>query len=612
MSLIVPDAYDKLFCRCQGSGTSFVDDSTDNPKAITANGNATQLPIKFNKSAGFFNGTTDYVVIPNHADLVIGTADFNIEFFIFFNSASSYPMIYSKGYTGAGGMLFEVSSGKMDFYYASTKRITESTTISPNTWYHYRVRRTGGVVTMYRDGASVGTYSGTDDYSDTSDVVLGYADSYYFSGWMKELRIIKGSSTAVTVPTSEYTTATEANTVLLMHFDTPATSPLGPAIAFDGTGDYLTLADHADWDFGTGDFYVEFSFNPSAVASIQYFIDRNDGTDFRCRWNDATTKFSFVVGASNYESTAFPLVANRWYKIKYQRVSGTMTFYVDDAPWGTAAVSDNIAGSAGIYIGSTSGGTMFNGYMREIVINKAGTQVLYIKGNEDNGVTAFIDTAGKTVTTNGDTKIKYTEDYRSCIFTDETGKFPYPVGSAKVDFFAIGSGVGYFDGAGDYLSLADSADWDLGTGDFDLEAYVRPNALGAGEYIISADSGPDFGIHVTNAQIVVYLEGGAAITYAGTILVSTWSHLSVTRSGTALKLFLNGTIVGSATDSTDIQTSNGIKIGSNSAGSGNFINGLLDNIRISKGVARYTTTFNPPDDYAAAPSYNRGQFFALL
>jgi hypothetical protein len=65
---VPPDNYDVLLLKCDGTNNQFVDSSTANPKSVTANGNATQLPIKFNRTAGFFNGTTDYVVVPDSPD----------------------------------------------------------------------------------------------------------------------------------------------------------------------------------------------------------------------------------------------------------------------------------------------------------------------------------------------------------------------------------------------------------------------------------------------------------------------------------------------------------------------------------------------------------------
>jgi hypothetical protein len=62
-----------------------------------------------------------------------------------------------------------------------------------------------------------------------------------------------------------------------------------------------------------------------------------------------------------------------------------------------------------------------------------------------------------------------------------------------------------------------------------------------------------------------------------------------------VKIYLNGT-VGATTDTHNaaLDYSEPLYIGS-AYGGGSVLNGLLDNIRISKGAARYTDTFNPPE-----------------
>jgi hypothetical protein len=218
---------------------------------------------------------------------------------------------------------------------------------------------------------------------------------------------------------------------------------------------------------------------------------------------------------------------------------------------------------------------------------------LYIKGDENNGVTTFVDseTTPKTVTTVGDTKIKYTEDYRSCIFKDETGKFPYPVGSAKVDFFAIGSGVGYFDGTNDYLSVPDSADWEFGTGPYTVEFYVRWSVVGTTVLLNWADIWK-----YRYAAGHLYWENGGGVwnDAVWTPVANTWYHVSSARGATNVITFINGVVMDTDANSTDLTGTAELRFGVDASGDNDF-NGLADNIRISKGVARYTATFNPPE-----------------
>ena len=92
---------------------------------------------------------------------------------------------------------------------------------------------------------------------------------------------------------------------------------------------------------------------------------------------------------------------------------------------------------------------------------------------------------------------------------------------------------------------------------------------------------------------------GTSMNFGNTFSPSngTWYHLAITRSGTSVKFFVDGTQVGStATNSTNINSgSASIAIGG-STGAGDSVdhNGNFAAVRITKGVARYTASFTPP------------------
>lgn len=591
---ITVDTADVLVLGMNELGSSFVDSSTANKKTVTPNGNVTQLNMPSgisSSTAGFFNGTTDYVVVPDSADWDFGTGDYDVEFYVNFNANQScYLIDRNNGGVHAFQIRYSDSSGIL-ITEADTNVITYAWTPTLRTWYKIKVSRDSSpsqVTTLYIDDVSKDTYTGAaKNVSDSSDLAIG--GTTYFSGWMKNLKIDKAGST-----------------VLEMKFDTLASSPLCPALYFDGSSS-LTVADSADWDFGTDDFYIEFYACPSSVSGINYFLDRDDGNEWRVYWNNSDSKFYIDALGNSYASSAFALTANHWVKVKVARVSGTVTFYVDDAPMGTASVSDDITGTDELHIGNTHGAAgPYTGYLREIIIDKNGTQVLYIKGNENNGETSFTDTTGKTVVNpSSATVIKYTEDYRSCIFTDEQGKLPYPKGSAKVDFFCIGEGVGYFDGTNSSLTVpTDGGDFGFGTSDFTEEFFIRWNSI-ANSCLIDGGYGSNKGVSTfldSGTSIGVYSNGVSKAAATWTPSTNTWWHLAVVRSGSILRIYRNGTDITTSggTDSTSI-TDNNITVGNYST---IWTSSLMDNLRVSKGIPRYVTTFNPP----SYPGSNITQF----
>ena len=80
------------------------------------------------------------------------------------------------------------------------------------------------------------------------------------------------------------------------------------------------------------------------------------------------------------------------------------------------------------------------------------------------------------------------------------------------------------------------------------------------------------------------------------LATNTWYHVAVTRSGSSIKVFVNGVQVGSTlSNSTNfISTSNTIRVGGGYGSTAGLVNGVLSNVRVVKGTAVYTANFTPP------------------
>jgi hypothetical protein len=76
------------------------------------------------------------------------------------------------------------------------------------------------------------------------------------------------------------------------------------------------------------------------------------------------------------------------------------------------------------------------------------------------------------------------------------------------------------------------------------------------------------------------------------VVANQWYHVAVTRSGTTARLFIDGTQVASATDSSSLTNSLPLSIGTQFSTSTNYLNGYVDELRITKGVARYISNFS--------------------
>lgn len=156
---------------------------------------------------------------------------------------------------------------------------------------------------------------------------------------------------------------------------------------------------------------------------------------------------------------------------------------------------------------------------------------------------------------------------------------------------------GLFDGTGDYVSAADHADWDFGTADFTLEMMIRWNVVASVQSVLSNYSGWSFQRRGDAGDIATFYWGDAAqATRTWLPSVNTWYHYALSRSGTDLKFWVDGTQLGTtATNSTDITGATDIlAIGRLGSLGIQYFDGWIANVRITKGVARYTANFTPP------------------
>lgn len=206
----------------------------------------------------------------------------------------------------------------------------------------------------------------------------------------------------------------------------------------------------------------------------------------------------------------------------------------------------------------------------------------------------------------------------STTMTDSSpvGRTVTAAGNAQLDTAQFKYGVAsvLFDGANDYLTVGASDDWSFGTGNFTVEFWVRAaSAAASAELIsnrISSDNNNFWYIRLNTDRCisVVALSGGATavnIKSQYPLSLNSWAHVAVVRNGGAVKIWING--VSSDTVNTSPTTSvwpaNGapLYVGVAHDGLVNDYSGHLDEVRITKGVARYTATFTPPA--AAFPNF---------
>ena len=202
-----------------------------------------------------------------------------------------------------------------------------------------------------------------------------------------------------------------------------------------------------------------------------------------------------------------------------------------------------------------------------------------------NGSTTFVDNSPrtKTFTVNGDSKISTVQS-----------KF--------------GSSSLYLDGTGDYLSTNSSNDFAFGTGDFTIECWFYSSNVGSKGLFQTSDAVGGLKTSYTSGIILIQgannvgagLSGGLCAFIANTslgsttavITTNTWYHIALVRYSGTSTIYLNGTSIGSAS-TTGNCSGTYLAIGGYYDTS-YLYQGYIDEIRITKGVARYTGSFSVP------------------
>lgn len=230
------------------------------------------------------------------------------------------------------------------------------------------------------------------------------------------------------------------------------------------------------------------------------------------------------------------------------------------------------------------------------------------------GVTLFCATAEATCNGNEKLLMHLNGADASTTITDSSSSAhsPTAVGNAQIDTAQskFGGASVLFDGTGDYISVPDSVDWDLSTGDFTIDFWFRMSADFATDgktvHTFFAPDTNDTGLVLSvddeNNVIRATLFPNAR-TFAFSPTKDTWYHLALTRSGTDLRAFIDGTQVGTTlTDSTDIQSSSSVFVGSDHAQTtSQMTQGWIDEFRVVKGSAVWTSNFTPETtEYCAA------------
>jgi hypothetical protein len=629
-----------------GNGTNgaqnntFLDSSTNN-FTITRNGNTTQgtfAPFGNNWS-NYFDGTGDYIT-SSQSQTIPATGDFTIDGWFWCNTYTNYPSILSQGTSGNAGRfnIYINNDGKFGVQIGATANNIGSA-VPTNQWVHFAVTRSGSTVTVYINGASIGTATnGTSVQNTTPSIGSEWTgDPYRWIGYLSNIRVSNVVRT-ISLPASPF--VADANTVLLTcqsnrFIDTSTTaatltpngnvsvqrfSPFAPTAPyaagtdggsgyFDGSGDYLRVASNTDaaLSLGTSDFTYEAWVYPTAFVSgssvigVQTQTNGSAGNGFALYLTNTGAPGVLAAASSggyavNFTGTAIPL--NAWTHLAVTRSGNTFTLWRNGVSDGTATSSvtitqDSTSGYGGWNTGaSPQTGQGHNGYIVDRLT----------KGGALYSATFTPPSSPFTTTVSAGTVSLLCSMTNAGIIDNAEMNNLETVGNAQISTAQskFGGASMYFDGTGDYLKYLGTVTAGLGSGNFTIEFWINAPSLND-KFILGLRGGMSGSPHVTTGGYggttvgALRWASSAGEILSGTTVITdnTWHHCAIVRNGSTITLYVDGINRGSGTDTTSFNGNGGqILIGENNVGT-NTLTGYLDDLRITKGYARYTANFTP-------------------
>lgn len=614
-------------------------DASPNARSITNTGTVTSVAAPgghpYAKTAGYFNGSSN-ISAPTSSDFNFSSGAFTIRFWMYLPSIgvsySPIGRVYgSSPFTG--WCIFIRQTGSLELYSNTNTLVFASATgvIAPSKWQFIQMSSNGTTVSFHVDGVSIGTWAGIlQEYAIA--LLVGASQAGSIVGNMCDVEVSQGIQRSSEVPTSpiipdaytklhlpmmEYTGQQVVKETVQNKIPTGTSLDLvqqlpangGPALdrVFffpDSTARGITLPNSTDWQFGTGDFTIEFWTYWDGTAIVQ-----------------VPMSFGLLHG---------------YYAFNFgQRANGTYAFQTSSAgtAWdGVALEAGVLPSNSWVHVAVTRSGSTFRIYFNGVFKTKqtstlavfAATQPLSIGADQDlsspiRGKLGWVHVVKGTALYTTETSFTPPTSPQKCsntkaiilpgdsptLFMDKsssTAPKAITVTGAKQMLLPGGGKALIFSGS-NYLSASYSPDWYF-PGDVTFDFWINATSLDGGAYgyipIISQLISPS-----SYQMLILYPTG--AFSYARSLsensyalssgpnsqILSDWNHMAFVVSNNIGYIFVNGILKESSTITTSpIDYGADLTIGHNIYGQN--LAGKIEDLRISKGVALWTKNFIPP------------------
>ena len=395
------------------------------------------------------------------------------------------------------------------------------------------------------------------------------------------------------------------------------------AADFDGNGDSLTIAANSVFAFGTGDFTIEGWFYSRTTGSSQRgmidFRTTASGTNGIMLREDGTAGFLVWLNNGTLLSTATGRIANTWQHVALVRSGTTITLFVDGVSKASATSSadmtDNRFRLSG-FVDVQDATFTYNGKVDDVRITKVARTIsvptaafpdlynpyttlpvsgaaLWLSAPQTSSL--YTDAGATNVIKAGDAVYQWNDLSGNNRHATQTTSGNRPTWVAPASG-RNGLGAVSFNGTSNFIDRSATAATQF-SGDFTVEFWIKLNSAVQQSIFdtrVSETSpyGNGFVISATSSNVFQFYQGSTRIS-SSAVSTGTWNHIAVCRSGSSIRMFLNGTQTGSTYTSSMNFSDGGFLIGTDYPRNARWFNGQIQNLLIYNGQALYTSNFTP-------------------
>ena len=630
-----------------GANNNTFADSSSNNFAVNSNGDVYQGSVSpyGDHWSTYFDGSRSDLQIEG-SGFSFGTGRFTIEAWLWrddYASGGNEAIVSGNSGTNSSSTTFSFhvsTSGYLEFG-AGTTYVSSSSVIDLGVWNHVAAVYNGSKIKLFING--VQKHSSSKDYSFSFNrfkVCTTRSNSRESKCYLSNLRILKGTAlytSAFTPPTSPLTAIT--NTKLLICNSNslndesanenavsiggdPKVTPFSPYatsepldMTTDGgsgyfDGSYLTTPDSPTLDIANSAMTVEAWIYVTKLPTGS--IGSSNQGFIAARWQASGNQRSWMIvhgkdggigfqtaqtGTGIYDrafSANGVIKLNTWHHIAGSWDGSTNRMFVDGVQVASIACTQvKVDPSIGITVNAIDSTLSHPGTHYLTDLRFCNNAALYTSN--------FTPPTGP-LAPNANTALLL--NFQDAGIYDYTGTSDIlTAGTAQVSTSVKKYGTGSIDVRGSkYLSTSTADSFDNG-GVFTVEFWVRYSDTSGNQTLIDSDPTKKFfiayysgGLYVSNKS-----SGNVISDAPHTPVVGQWYHYAVVCDGSTYKLYVDGQLIGTSIGTLESVVINKWTLGKRTDSSAYDCNCYIDDLRITKGVARYTANFTPPT--AALPTY---------